>query len=271
MRAKINGINLAYDLTGSGQPVLLIHGYPLSRKLWTPQLEGLADDASLIAPDLRGHGESTSASGPYKMDLLAQDCHDLLDALGVRTPVVLCGLSMGGYVAFAFYRLFRERVAGMILAATRSGADSDQGRASRDAAANQAREGGPESIAASMLPKMMAPQTYKSKPELVEMVREMMAATSLEGILGDLMGMKSRPDSTPTLSKIDVPTLILHGAQDQILPLADAQAMEQGIPDARLEIIPEAGHLLNLEKPNRFNRAVLTYLKANFQPQEPVD
>ncbi len=209
MNVPVNDVVLAVEDRGSGRPLLFIHGYPLSRRLWEPQIEGLADVAHIIAPDLRGHGDSQSTPGPYSMDLLAEDCHALLEAMSVNDPVVLCGLSMGGYVTFAFYRKYPERVAGLILAATRAGEDSPEGKANRDKAADLARQGGPGAIAESMLPKMLAPKTYNERPELVQSVREMMRSTSLEGILGDLMGMKSRPDSTPTLVQIDKRTLIL--------------------------------------------------------------
>jgi pimeloyl-ACP methyl ester carboxylesterase len=124
------------------------------------------------------------------MDMLADDCQALLEALGVTVPVVLCGLSMGGYVTFAFYRKYPEKVAGLILAATRAGEDSPEGKANRDKASEQARQGGPNAIAKSMLPKMLSPKSYVERPELVQRVIEIMQATSLNGILGDLAGMK---------------------------------------------------------------------------------
>jgi len=261
MQIQVNDVVLTVEDRGAGRPLLFIHGYPLSRRLWEPQLEGLADVAYLIAPDLRGHGDSGSTSGPYSMDLLAEDCHALLDVMGVKEPVVLCGLSMGGYITFAFYRKYPERVAGLILAATRAGEDSPEGKANRDKAANLARQGGPGAIAESMLPKMLAPKTYNERPELVQSVWEMMHSTSLEGILGDLMGMKSRPDSTPTLKQIDKHTLILHGSDDQLISLRDAVSMRAATSGAQLRVILDAGHLVNLEQPEQFNLAIRGFLK----------
>jgi pimeloyl-ACP methyl ester carboxylesterase len=167
---------------------------------------------------------------------------------------------MGGYVAMAFYRQHGSRLAGLILAATRAGADTEQGKANRDKAAQLAHEEGPLAIAESMLPKMLSPKTYDRKPELVESVRKIMESTPVEAILGDLMGMKERPDSTVTLEEILLPALILHGADDQIIPVKEAEAMHRAVENSHLEILPNAGHLLNLEQPEMFNHAVKGFL-----------
>ena len=253
---KLHDFSMAYSENGEGQPLLFVHGYPLNRRMWQPQIDGLADMARVIAPDLRGHGDSQAVPGPYSMDLLADDLNALLDALHISQTVYLCGLSMGGYVAFAFYRRYAQRLAGLILAATRAAADSAQARASREQAAQTARQQGVAAIVEGMAAKMLSPQTVEQRPALAVQVKEIMLRTSLEGVLGDLEGMKERPDSTPTLSQITIPTLVIHGADDQIIPLAEAQAMQAAIPNARMEIIAGAGHLLNLEQAETFNAAV---------------
>ena len=261
MQVQVNNLQFGYDDRGEGTPVLFVHGYPLNRKMWQPQVEGLSGTARALALDLRGHGESQVTGGPYWMDVLANDCAGFLNALGITRPVVLCGLSMGGYVAMAFYRKHGDRLAGLILAATRAGADSAEGRAGRDKAAQLAREKGPAAIAESMLPKMMSPKTYDRKPELASEVRKIMESLPVEAIVGDLEGMKARPDSAQTLAEITLPTLILHGADDQLMPPSEAQAMHKMIYGSQIEILPEAGHLLNLEQPELFNRAVGDFLK----------
>ncbi len=258
----INDVSMAYEDRGSGPPLLFIHGYPLSRALWEGQVNGLSDAARVLAPDLRGHGDSQTTSGTYSMELLADDCLRFLDVLHVSQPVVVCGLSMGGYVTFAFYRKYKDRVAGLILAATKAGADSLEGQANRDKAAATAREKGVSAIADSMLPKMLAAKTYEAKPDLVATVRRMMETTSLDGVVGDLMGMKERPDSTPLLAEIDKPTLILHGADDQLIPPKEGEAMHAAIKNSRLQLIPGAGHLLNMEQPELFNKAVREFVEA---------
>jgi 3-oxoadipate enol-lactonase len=261
MITQIRDFSMAYSDSGQGLPLLFVHGYPLNHRMWDPQIQGLAEVARVLAPDLRGHGDSQAVPGPYSVDLFADDLAAFLDALGVRQKIVLCGLSMGGYIVFAFYRKYAARLAGLILTATRAGADNPQARLGRDQSAELARQQGVNAIVEAMLPKLVAPVTYQTRPELVEQVRQIMAATSLEGVLGDLIALKERPDSTPTLAEIAVPTLLLPGTQDQIIPLQEAELMRAGIRGARLELIPDAGHLTNLENPAAFNAAVRAFLK----------
>jgi pimeloyl-ACP methyl ester carboxylesterase len=169
---------------------------------------------------------------------------------------------MGGYVAFAFYRKYAHRLQGLILTATRAAADSPQGKALRDQAASTALQEGVATVVDGMLPKLLSPESYESKPELVARLLAIMERTSLEGMLGALMAMKERPDSTPTLDLIQVPALVIHGADDPIVPLEEAQAMAAAIQGAQMEVIPEAGHLPNLENPQAFNHAVREFVTA---------
>ncbi len=251
--------------------LLLIHGFPLSSQMWTPQLEDLSDYVRVIAPDLRGFGQSDSVPGPYTITQLADDCADLLNHLNVATPFVVCGLSMGGYVALELYRRYPELVAGLILASTRAGADSEEGKAGRDKTAELAKNEGATAVSANMLPKMMAPSTYEDDEELVEFVEEIMSAASLNGVVGALAAMRDRIDSTPTLDDIAAPVLIIHGADDQLIPPAEAELMYKAIPDADLVIIPDAGHLPNLEQPDIFNDAIIDFLEELFEEEEEED
>jgi len=262
MRAQLADIVLAYDESGSGRPLLLVHGYPLNRHMWQPQVATLGDASRVIAPDLRGHGESGAPDAPHTVDRLADDLAELLDGLGVTQPVVVGGLSMGGYVALAFYRRHTARVAGLILAATRAGADSDAGKANRDKAIALAREKGVDAIADSMLPKMLAPATYESRPALVHQVRQIMTSTPLNGVVGDLSAMRDRPDSTELLGGILQPVLVIHGQDDQLIPPTEAEAAFARLPHGRLALIPGAGHLLNLDQPEAFDAEVRTFLRS---------
>ena len=192
--------------------------------------------------------------------MFSTDCARLLDHLGLEGPVLVAGLSMGGYVALDFYRRFPERVSGLILAATRAGSDSAEAKAGRDKAADLTRTDGVGAIADSMLPKLLAPGNFENQRDLVEFLRDMMLATSEEGMIGALAAMRDRPDGTTGLGKIDVPTLIIHGQDDQLIPASEAEAMQQAIGGSQLVLVPEAGHLPNLEQPQVFNDAVREFL-----------
>ncbi len=241
--------------------MLLIHGFPLNSAMWSMQIDELSSFARIIAPDLRGHGNSDPVAGPYSMTQLADDCADIMGHLAVATPFVVGGLSMGGYVAFEFYRRYPEHVAGLILTATRAAPDSEAGKANRDTAAANVAQNGITELVEGMLPKLLSPKNLEADPELVSFVRDILMKTSVEGAVGALMAMKDRPDSTPTLAEIDVPTLIIHGADDQIVPLAEARAMHEAIKGSKLVVIEDAGHLPNLEQPDAFNDAVIDFLE----------
>ncbi len=260
MRIKLKDFSVDYIDSRNGKPLLLIHAFPLNRAMWEPQISQLGEGTRTIAFDQRGNGSSDPVAGPYSVASLAEDCRDLLRALSVTEPVVLCGISMGGYVAFEFYRQNPGQVAGLILGGTRASADSEEGKAKRIEAAADVRMKGMRALIEKMLPKMLAPGSYAEKPELVAEVRAMMKRTSLDGALGDIAALRDRPDSTPTLATINKPTLILHGSDDQIIPVAEAQAMHAGIAGSKLTVIPAAGHLLNLDQPEAFNEAVRGFM-----------
>jgi 3-oxoadipate enol-lactonase len=216
----------------------------------------------VLAPDLRGHGDSSATSGVYSMDLLAGDLKALLEALNITRKVVICGLSMGGYVALAFCRNYPQQVAGLILAGSRSSADTPETRAGREQSLAQVQTEGKEPIIAAMLPKMLAPATYDQRPELVNQVRTIMESTSVAGIAGDLAGMKDRPDATPTLATLKVPLLIIQGMEDQFATPEVTATMRAAAPRGKIVKIADAGHLPNLEQPVSFNQTVLNFIMS---------
>lgn len=261
MFTTINGIRLAYHQRGRGHgtALLLIHGFPLDHRLWRAQLRGLAAELRVLAPDLRGHGQSELTPGPLTMEQHADDLATLLDRLDIPR-VIVAGLSMGGYVAFAFWRRYRERVQGLALLDTRAEPDSPAARANRDAAAARVRLAGAGSIADEMLPKLLAPASL-ANPKLAGAARAMMIRQPVAGIVGALAGLRDREDSRPTLPTITVPTLVLVGEADILTPPADAEAMAAAIPTARLVKIPGAGHLTPLENPRVVNAALRGFVR----------
>jgi pimeloyl-ACP methyl ester carboxylesterase len=248
---------MAFDDTGGASvPLVLIHGFPLDRTVWTAQAKGLGGVARVIAPDLRGFGGTALPAGPVSMDTYAADVAALLDALDVGRAVV-GGVSMGGYVAFAFRRLFPDRVRALVLVDTRPGPDSADGRKARDDMAVLARSAGAGAVAAKMLPKMVG---SGAAPGYGQSLSDLMSRQPVAGIVAALGAMRDRVDSTPDLARIAVPTLVVSGAEDALVPPSEAEAMVKAIRGARLALVPGAGHLSNFEAPAVFNEAVRTFL-----------
>ena len=258
MLALLDSLETGYDDNGTGIPVLFIHGFPHNRSLWAPQLQGLPLHARCVAVDLRGFGES-SAKPPYSMDQYADDIVGLLDVLHIDKAVV-AGLSMGGYVAFATWRRHAARVRGLILANTKAGADSEEARAKRRSLMEVAREQGSGAIADSMITGMLGKSTRNRRPETTNTVHRMMASSPVDGVIGALQAMMDRPDSNPTLATIDVPTLIITGDEDAIIPVSESESMHAAIRNSTLEVITGAGHLTNLERPAAFNHIVSEFI-----------
>jgi 3-oxoadipate enol-lactonase len=262
MEALVNGIHLHYVQAGQGIPLFLIHGYPLDRAMWRPQVDGLADRARVVAPDLRGFGQSDAPEGVYTMDTYADDLRGLVDALQIERTV-LCGLSMGGYIALAFWRKYASRVRALILVDTRAGADASAARQARLETVERMMREGVAVAVEPMLPRLLAESTNPSRPDVAESVRAMMLRQRPTGIIGALLGMAQRPDSTPMLSTITVPTLVIFGAEDVITPAeTEGRSLAAAIPGAKLVVIADAGHLCNLEQPKAFNVAVREFLSV---------
>ena len=242
-------IELAYEVSGVGVPVVLLHGFPFNRTLWREQTEALRVRYTVVTVDLRGHGETPAiADAPAMMDEMAKDVAALLDELGLAAPVVLGGLSMGGYVALAFYRLFPERVRALLLADTRPQADTDEARLNREVTATRALREGMRTIADAMLPKLLAPATYAERPEIVARVGDMILRTDPQGAAAALRGMAVRRDQTQLLREIKCPTLIVVGSLDAITPPADAELMGREIHGSRVEVIEGAGPTSNARR-----------------------
>ena len=253
-----DGLTLAYEEAGSGTPLLLVHGWPHDHTMWEGQLGGLAPYARVLAPDLRGVGGST-VRGPYTIDQYADDLIAFLDSLGIARAVV-CGLSMGGYIAFAMLRRHGDRIRGLVLADTRATADTDELRANRAKQIALIEQEGMTALAERQLQPTLARSTIERHAQLVDTVRRMMASVPPEGAIGALRAMAERPDSTPLLEAIDVPTLVVGGAEDTITTPDVLRRMAASIPKSRVEILEQSGHLCPLERPAAFNHVVSEFL-----------
>ncbi|MGD2113951.1 MAG: alpha/beta fold hydrolase [Acidobacteriota bacterium] len=279
MRIDVRGAAIEYDRTeapaggGGGRPtLLLLHAFPLHRGMWDSLVEALtagsgSDSGSapgwagrILRLDCRGFGGSPPGPDALVMEQIADDAVAVLREEGIERAVV-CGLSMGGYAALALARRHPGRLAGLILADTRAEADTPEARDARAKAAVRVREEGPGFLADELPPKLLGETTRRERPRVVERVREMIAAAGAPGVAQALEGMALRPDSRPFLEDVEVPTLVLCGAEDALTPVAAAETLRDGIPGSRLEVLAGAGHLPNLETPEAFERAVAEFLR----------
>jgi 3-oxoadipate enol-lactonase len=259
-RIKVNDVELAYRDEGAGAPLIFLHAFPLNQGMWDEQVAAFAAQYRVVTFDWRGFGQSTLGAAT-SMDMFADDAAGLMDALGIEKAAV-CGLSMGGYTSFAFYRKYAARVGALILADTRPGPDTEEGQHGRREMAELARSSGAAALVETMVPKLLGSSTRQTKPQIVERVRAMIEGNQAEGCARALLGMAERADSTPLLAQISCPTLIIVGNEDGLTPPSESEKMHQLIPGARLTVIQAAGHLANLEQPEEFNRAVASFLKG---------
>ena len=256
-------MRLAYSDTQTSPVVVLLHGFPLSREMWAEQLGTLGATYRVIAPDLRGHGASPAPEGAYTMDAMADDVIELLDRLGAGGPVVLGGLSMGGYVALSLVLRHPERVAALMLMDTRAAADTPEAAKGRQETAQQVlRDGNGRTIFETMVPRLFCKTTREKHPDRVEAMLAVMERNSAQGIAGALKGMAIRPDRRGDLARIKVPTLVMVGEDDIISPPDEARSLAAAIPNARLEVIPAAGHMAPFENPDAANQAILRFLAS---------
>ncbi len=252
------------EIVRGTRTLILIHAFPLSADMWLPQLAKVPNGWRFIAPDVRGFRgagpafEDTALAGAT-MDDYADDVLALMDQLDTERSAV-AGLSMGGYIAMALAARAPERISHLILADTRMTADTPEGRAGRDTMKAGVERVGAQAAADAMLPKLIGETTRREQPDLADAVRHLIEINRAEAISGAIDALKSRPDRTETLARLTVPSLVICGAEDVITPPADSEAMARTMPGARLEVIPRAGHLSNLEQPAAFSAALQAFL-----------
>lgn len=257
---EVRDIELAVEQRGSGSPVLLVHGFPLDHSMWEAQIELLAPSFRVIAPDLCGFGASGTRVGTMTMEAFADDLDALLDALNVCEPITLCSLSMGGYIAFAYWRKYAARVGRFVLADTRATGDSPEAAGGRLVMAEKVLEEGHEPLVDAMLLKLFWSLTPEHHPETVERVRAMFLAASREGIAAALRGMACREDVTPHLPRINVPALVVVGEDDGVTTPREMHAVADAIPRSTYVEIRGAGHMTPMENPEAFNAALMEFL-----------
>lgn len=239
--------------------VLFIHGFPFDHTMWRHQLAALSR-WQCLAPDLQGAGTLRGPDSPDDYSMAAYAA-DLIGQLDERIgEVVVCGLSMGGYIAFELLRQVPRRIRAVILCNTKAAADTPEAKRGRDVMAAKARNEGARGIAEELVPKLLAPATRERQPEVVREVTKLIERQPVSGIVGALRALRERPDSTPLLGGIGIPVLVVAGEDDRITPAAGMQEMARAIPGARFALIPDAGHLTPLEQPVTVSSALAEFL-----------
>lgn len=259
--ALLNGISVSFDDTRDGDDtLLLVHGHPFNRSMWAPQLAAIPEAGwRVIAPDLRGYGQTTVVAGTTGLDVFADDLAALLDHVGVER-VVIGGLSMGGQIAMEFCRRYAHRVRGVLLAATFPQPETEEGKRNRRAMADRLVSEGMATYAEEVLAKMLAPRSIAALPSTAAQVSAMMRTTNPEGAAAALRGRAVRPAYESTLADLDVPALVVVGSADAYTTREDAERMRDLLRQSELVWLPGIGHMPNLEAPDAFNAAVRTLL-----------
>jgi pimeloyl-ACP methyl ester carboxylesterase len=258
--AKLSSTTLHYVDHGRGTPVLLVHGFPLDHAMWAAQIDALGGHARVIAPDLRGFGQSPLPPGDgergVSMERYADDLAELLDTLAIDEPIVLVGFSMGGYIAWQFVRKYPQRLRALVPMDTRAGADTDEARAGRIKMAENIAEWGSGVVGEMMGPKLFAPASFEQLPQVVAAVLDVVERTDPAAIAAAQRGMAQRDDMTVLLQLIRVPTLVVVGQHDAISPPDEMQSVAAAISGAECVVIPDAGHMAPMENPNAVNAAL---------------
>jgi 3-oxoadipate enol-lactonase len=255
-------IMVEFNDRGTGPAVLLIHGYPLCRKMWLPQEDALACAGfRVVCPDLPGFGESPLSSGRPSISSYADSLIALHDKLGIEKTVTV-GMSMGGYVLLNLLERYPERLRGAVFLVTRAAADDPAGKEKRTELATEAGHGNKRIVSETFSKVLFAADTSQQKPELVAMVRGWMESTSVQGLVGGLLAMRDREDYVEKLTGFTLPSLVVGAELDKAVPIEHARTLARLLPSAEMEIIPGAGHMVNLEQPERFNKVLIGFLQG---------
>lgn len=261
MKVKINGLEIDYNFyqRESTPIVAFVHGFPFNQKMWNPQVELLKDKCSVLTYDIRGLGKSEVGDGQYMFENLVDDFIELLRVLKIE-KVIACGLSMGGYVILRAYEKQPSLFHSLILCDTRAEADGNEAKLRRSQMLHILKFHGKEKFADEFIKTVLSPKTFENKKDVVDFVKNMILENDEKGIAGNLIALATRTDTSDVLSKIDVPVLIIVGEDDALTPPSLAQSIQSKIKTSEIAIIPDAGHLSNIENTDAFNEKILKFL-----------
>ncbi|QNL50130.1 alpha/beta hydrolase [Olivibacter sp. SDN3] len=262
-KIRIGDISISYFLKESSTPpqktVVFLHGFPFNKNMWLNQLETLPNNVSGIAVDVRGHGLSTIGHGYFSIDVFAKDLIVFIEKLNLK-EVVLCGLSMGGYIALRANQLAPHLFKGLVLADTNSQADSDEAKIKRFETIQSVLKFGRRVFAIGFVKRVFSEESLLTKMDEVEMIRSSIRRNDVRSICATLLALASRTDTTDSLQNIPFPCLIIRGAEDQLMSVEQTEILRKNIKNAKLEVMDKCGHLPNLEDPTTFNRLLNQYL-----------
>jgi len=261
MLVRSDDADIFYTVQGNGAPVVLLHPFPANHRFWLPVVEQLLSRYKFIIPDLRGLGSSTIGDRPAYMSKHAEDMRRVCDDAGVEKPVFV-GVSIGGYILFEFWRRFRERVGALVFSNTKAAADTAEARKTRLESAEQVQQRGPEFFIDAQLPKLIGETTRRNRPDIVDEARKIMMVSTAKGIAAIQLGMAERPDSTPTLAMIDVPTLFVGGTDDTVTPPDEIERMHKAVRRSQKRIIGAAGHFAAFERPEEYAALLREFLAS---------
>ncbi len=256
----VNGVEMAVRRGGEGTPIVFVHGFPLDHRMWDAQFEVFSLRAQVIVPDLRGFGNSVTADDEVTMPQFADDIAALLPAIEIQEPVVLCGLSMGGYIALEFARRHPDRLRGLILCDTHARGDTPEAAENRLKTAERVLREGPAFLADEMLSKLLAPATIENKPHVVEKIRDMITENHAKGVAAALRGMAKRDKAEEWLDRIECPCRVIVGAEDVITPPEVMRDLADRLPNAGYAEIENAGHMAPMEQPKAVNDVIGAFL-----------
>ena len=259
---SINNLTVSYSDQGpdDAPTVIFIHGFPLNRSMWDMQIEGLKENYRVIAYDIRGHGNSDPDIDEFFIELFVNDLLRFMKKLGIEKPI-LCGLSMGGYIALNAVLRYPDRFDGLILNDTQCIADTPEIKENRCQAIIRIMKNGVEQYADEIIKNLFAPESFTNKKNVIAGVKKMIINTTKQSLCNTLHALAERKETCDQLPEINIPVLIMVGKEDKITPIAAAQQMHEKILNSKLEIIQHAGHLSNLENPTAFNAHLVNFLE----------
>lgn len=256
----VNNFHLSYDDVGEGDiPVIFLHGFPFDKTMWQTQLDFLKSSQRLIACDIRGFGKSKDEDSTLSINMFADDLIDFMDKLSI-SKAIICGLSMGGFIALKAMENKPDRFEALILCDTQCIADTAEIREKRFAIIDQITQEGPASFNEEFIKSVFCKESFDTKKELVKNLHNVVFANSQHIIAMGLVALAGRSETCSRLDEITIPTLIICGREDEVTPLEQSESMHTAIKDSTLHVIDNAGHVSNLEQPDEFNEHILDFL-----------